>query len=266
MQECPQEILNQVIDLVKKVGEFQLSHFRSNQAGGGTEKVTNEFVSFVDVESELLLKEGLLPLVKGSGFFGEETEREPAELEWIVDPIDGTTNYLSGLSLFTISVALYENGEPKLAVVYQPTTGDLFSAIDGQGLTFNGGGVSQNLASNAMISALIGSGFPYRSKDLQDSFFPACREVLNACRGIRRMGSAALDLSSLAAGFIQGFWESDLQPYDVAAALLFLKERGVVVTNEKGQPYQIEVDRILVAGYPLVHQELLAIIQKHYLD
>jgi len=265
MQIDPQQILTQVIDLVKQVGIFQLDHFRSNQAGGGIEKVTNEFVSFVDVESELLLKKGLLPLVDNSGFFGEETEREPAELEWIVDPIDGTTNYLSGLPLFTISVALYEKGEPKLAVVYQPYTGDLFSAILGQGLTFNQGSVSQDLSSNAMISALIGSGFPYRSKDLQASFFPACQEVLNGCRGIRRMGSAALDLSSLAAGFIQGFWESDLQPYDIAAALLFLKERGVIVTNEKGEPYQIEADRILVAGYPMVHQELLAIIQKHYL-
>ena len=151
MLEAPQEILNRVIDLVKEVGEFQLRHFRSNHAGGGTEKVTNEFVSFVDVESELLLKKELLPLVKDSGFFGEETARETADLEWIVDPIDGTTNFLSGLSLFTISVALYENGQPQIAVVYQPTTGDLFSAVLGQGLTFNKGSVTQDLSSTAMI-------------------------------------------------------------------------------------------------------------------
>jgi myo-inositol-1(or 4)-monophosphatase len=260
-----QEILNQVIVLVKEVGTFQLSHFRTNLAGGGTEKIKNEFVSFVDIESEVRLKRQLQSLVPNSGFFGEETTQERANLEWIVDPIDGTTNYLSGLPLFTISVALYENGSPSLAAVYQPTTGDLFSAISGQGLLFNQESVTQNLSSNAMVSALIGSGFPYRSKDLQNSFFPACQEVLNNCRGIRRMGSAALDLSSLATGFIQGFWESDLQPYDVAAALLFLKEREVTVTNEKGEPYQLERDRILVAGYPTIHQELLKIIQKHYL-
>ena len=90
-----------------------------------------------------------------------------------------------------------------------------------------------------MQDALIGTGFPYRSQDLQDNFFACAREVLNNSRGIRRMGSAALDLSYVAAGYLQGFWETDLQPYDVAAALLFMKESGCLVTDERGKDYDM---------------------------
>ncbi len=259
-----QETLDQVVAIVKEVGAFQLLHFRKNLKGSGEEKVTNEYVSFVDIESEKKLRAKLIPLVPGSGFYGEETEVARADVEWIVDPIDGTTNYLSGLSLFTISVALYKNGKAQLAVVYQPTTGDLYSSIRSEGLYFNTEKYPKVSATLELQEALVGSGFPYRSKDLQDSFFPACRKVLNSCRGIRRMGSAALDLSSLSAGFIQGFWESDLQPYDIASALLFLEETGVKVTNQFGKPYNIEKDRILVAGFPTVHHQLLTIINQFY--
>ena len=235
-----QKLLEKVISLVKEVGEFQMKHFRSEQTGFGEEKIEKEFVSFVDVESEKMLRTSLLSFLPESGFYGEETQADRKPTEWIVDPIDGTTNYLSGLAQFSISVALYKNGQPMLGVVYQPATGDLFSAIKSKGLYHNGKRcrkVDQNLT---IENALIGTGFPYRSKDMQKNFFACAQEVLNKSRGIRRMGSAALDLSYLAAGYIQGFWESDLQPYDVAAALLFLEETNVTYTTLDNKAYNAE--------------------------
>lgn len=251
-----QELLEKVISLVKEVGEFQMKHFRSERTGFGEEKIEKEFVSFVDIESERMLRSSLLSFLPESGFYGEETKADRKPTEWIVDPIDGTTNYLSGLAQFSISVALYKNGKPDLGVVYQPATGDIFSAIKGKGLHHNGKPCPKVSPDITIENALIGTGFPYRSKDMQKNFFACAEQILNKSRGIRRMGSAALDLAYLAAGYIQGFWESDLQLYDVAAALLFLNEAGVTCTALNNKVYNAENNRILIAGFPSIHAEL----------
>lgn len=239
-----QELLEKVISLVKEVGLFQMKHFRSEKTGFGEEKLQKEFVSFVDIESEKLLKASLCSILPGSGFFGEETDAERKPTEWIVDPIDGTTNYLSGLPQFAISIALYKNGQPEMGVVYQPATGDLFSSIRGQGLYHNNKPCRPNAPLMDMQDAVIGTGFPYRSQDLYAPFFQCIRELLPKCRGIRRMGSAALDLAYLAAGYLQAFWETDLQPYDYAAGLLFLQESQM--------QYKIVNDRLLIASFPSI--------------
>lgn len=173
-----QELLEKVISLVKEVGLFQMKHFRSEKTGFGEEKLQKEFVSFVDIESEKLLKASLCSILPGSGFFGEETDAERKPTEWIVDPIDGTTNYLSGLPQFAISIALYENGQPEMGVVYQPATGDLFSSIRGQGLYHNNKPCRPNAPLMDIQDAVIGTGFPYRSQDLYAPFFQCIRELL----------------------------------------------------------------------------------------
>jgi myo-inositol-1(or 4)-monophosphatase len=164
---------------------------------------------------------------------------------------------------FCISVALEVAGQTELGVVLRPASGECYSAVRGQGLTHNGQSCRPGMATS-LNNALIGTGFPYRSQDLKNSFFPCCEDILYSSRGIRRFGAAALDLCYLAAGFLQGFWESDLQPYDVAAALLFLTETGVLATNQNGIPYSPYRDRLLVCGFPHVHQQLLPIIARHY--
>ncbi len=259
-----QHILDKAIEAVKEAGEFQLRHFRNMPPGSGDAKKLREMVSFVDVESEQMLRESLIRLVPDAGFYGEETAVDRKSTEWIVDPIDGTTNYLSGLAQFSISVALYCEGRPQLGIVYQPATGDLFTAIKGRGFHHNGTKCLKSTPELAIGNALIGTGFPYRSEDLQNKFFKCAKEVLNRSRGIRRMGSAALDLSYLAAGYLQGFWESDLQPYDVGAAILFMEETGIQVTNIEGKAYNPECDRIIVAGFPKVQPILLQSVSRHY--
>jgi len=255
--------LDEVATLVQRAGAFQLEHFRSAELTVD-EKARNEFVSFVDVESEMILQKGLKELLPEAGFFGEETGKSGEQnLVWIVDPIDGTSNYVSGLDQFSISVALVDNGSTRLGLVYKPATQEIFSAIRGQGVRHNGTAVTPP-QERPMSEALIGTGFPYRSPDLLDTFFGCAKDVLGKSRGIRRMGSAALDLAYVGCGFLQGFWESDLQCYDVAAALLILEENGCVITNGAGEPYDMFKDRILVAGVPGVQPELLVLVKKAY--
>jgi len=258
-------LLENVISLSQRVAEYQMEKFRTLPAGRGDEKMARELVSAVDLTSEQMLIDGLSKILPEAGFHGEETGQSgDTVFRWIIDPLDGTTNYLSGLDQFSISVALYDEDECQLGVVLRPASQELFSACRGNGLHHNGELAVIPAAELPLSAALVGTGFPYRSPDLADSFFSCAKEALYKCRGLRRFGSAALDISYVAAGFLQGFWESDLQPYDVAAGLLFLEESDCKITNERGENYQMGIDRIMVCGSQNVHQDLLPIIRQHY--
>lgn len=259
------DTLNACIDLVRSVGAFQLLHFRKMPEGADSMKAVRETVSFVDVESEKMLQQGLMPLVNGSGFYGEESGKSGSQdLVWVVDPLDGTTNFLSGLDQFSVSVALVENGEPILGVVYKPSSDEVYSCIRGQGVSYNGA-VSQPTFPNAGAEeAIFMTGFPYRSPDVAEQFFKAAADILTLGRGIRRSGSAALDVANLSMGWIQGFWETDLQPYDVAAGILMMRENGILVTNHRGEDYNMFEDRLMVAALPKVHPALLASVAAAY--
>lgn len=260
-----QTLLNQVIDLAKLVSAYQMEHFRTMPPGSGDEKLTREFVSEVDMTSERMLIDGLSKLLPEAGFLGEETgESGNHECRWVIDPLDGTTNFLSGLDQFSISIALQHHDDCQLGLVIRPASGEIFSALRGGGLQRNGSPIAPPDRLLPLSSALIGTGFPYRSPDLADTFFSCAKEALYKSRGLRRFGSAALDLCYVASGYLQGFWESDLQPYDVAAALLFLQESGCITTNELGEDYRMGHDRILVTAPPKTHRELLPIVKQHY--
>ena len=263
--------MSAVARAVEDVGRYQLRFFRSKSIGRGDKKSEKEFVSQVDIHSEHMLRESLGAVISESNFYGEETLQEIGDnYTWVVDPLDGTTNYLSGLDQWSISVCLLHKHDSILAVVYKPVTGELFSGERGGGVQFQSGSVKsemlQKVADCPLSDALVGTGFPYRSPATKTSFFSCAREVLECSRGIRRMGSAALDLSYLSAGYLQGFWEVDLQAYDVAAAVLFLKETGCRITDFSGAPYSLFSSRTLVAGLPKAQEELQAITHRHYGD
>jgi len=250
--------------LCREAGAFQMQHFREREPGWGDEKEEKNYVSHIDVETERMLKHGLLALCPEAGFYGEESERVRNDaLEWVVDPLDGTTNYLSGYEVFTISVGLVQQGEPALGVVYRPYNGDCFAAIRGQGAWKNGVPLPKR-AAMPLSKALIGTGSPFRSPDLVENFFACVKDVMRGCRDIRRPGSAALDLSYVAAGYLQGFWEQDLQAYDVAAALCILSECGCPYSTLQGKRYNMFTDRIFITGVPGVYNELCEIVSRHY--
>ena len=257
-------LISNIKDLVKSVGSFQLKHFRHMPKGSDIEKAARDLVSFVDVESEKKLIEGLSEILPEAGFFGEESGRSGnQDLVWIIDPLDGTTNFLNGLDQFSISVGLVEEGKTLFGIVYRPFSDETYWASKGQGFFYND--EKQLLVtSRPLAKALVGTGFPYRSADMQKSFFSCAEKVLTSSRGLRRFASAALDLTYLACGRFQGFWESDLQPYDVAAALLFLEETGCIVSNENGEVYDLFTDRIIIVGVPEAHGQLKGIIGKYY--
>ncbi len=259
------DVMDSCMRLVKEVGRFQMGHFRAMPEGADDMKAVRETVSFVDVESEKILKDGLLPLIDGAGFFGEESGKSGSqELVWVVDPLDGTTNFLSGFDQFCVSVALVDNGEPVLGVIYKPVTGEIFSCKQGQGVYHNGVLTRAAHPGITESDALFGTGFPYRSPDVAAQFFAAAADVLTLGRGIRRLGSAALDVAYLSMGWFQGFWETDLQPYDVAAGILLMRENGILVTNGNGEPYDMFTDRLMVAAMPRVHPAFLEVIARSY--
>jgi len=231
-----ESMLGSVKRLLETVGAYQKKLFRSGKPGGGGEKSAREFVSGVDIESESRIREGLNGIFREASFFGEETEQTFGErYTWIVDPIDGTVNYLSGFDVWSISVALFEGRKPILGAVYKPYTGEFFHAIRGKG-AFHGEKPLHRAETLILKDSLIATAFPYRSRDTADDFFRSAQDVLYKCRGIRRIGSAALDLSYVASGYFQGYWEVDLKPYDVAAALLMLEETGALPLRFRENP------------------------------
>lgn len=258
------ELVTKIQELCRTAGAFQRQHFRSHPAGWGETKSEKEYVSWIDVESEKILQQGLYALAPEVGFYGEETgQTGNQEVKWLVDPLDGTTNYLSGLDQFAISIALLNGQQLEIGVVYKPMADEFFCAVRGQGAKHNDD-VLPRQTEFPISRAVICTGFPYRSPDLMDTFLQCTKDVLWASRDIRRLGCAALDVSYVAIGYLQGFWESDLQPYDIAAALLMLQETGCPYSGLKKGGYDLFHDRILVAGRPGVYDDLYEIVTRHY--
>ena len=164
---------------------------------------------------------------------------------------------------FCISIGLMNQSEPIVGSIYKPTHKEFFTAIAGKG-AFHNGRALKKCQPRKLEESLVATGFPYRSMDLRKSFYKCADDVLDSTRGIRRMGSAALDLAYLACGFFQGFWETDLKSYDVAAGLVLLKETGCQYSNFKGQTYDPFNDRTFVAGEPNTYQFLQELTSKHY--
>ena len=250
----------------REAAAFQLSEFRARAPGWGDSKAARDFVSFVDVESERMIRRVLDAALPGAAFYGEETERTVGPgRTWIVDPLDGTTNYLSGFDHFSVSIALRGPEGMEAALILKPATGETFTALRGGG-AFRDGRRLPRATPLDPAGALIGTGTPYRSPETADAFFGTVRRVMASCRDIRRTGSAALDLAYLAAGYLQGFWEIDLQPYDVAAGLLLLEETGHAYANFGGGAYDLFRDRGFIAGRPGIVEILTEAVKAEYGD
>lgn len=259
-----ERLLETMVHAAKDAGAFQLSEFRRRTPGWGDAKTASDFVSFVDVESEKMIRRSLSEALPSAAFYGEETDQNLGpDATWVVDPLDGTTNYLSGFDHWSVSIALWDQLGPRLGAVLKPPTGELFTAIRGRGAWRDGVPLRQAEVMEAK-SALIATGTPYRSPKTMDAFSETLRRVLSTCRDIRRTGSAALDLCYLAAGFFQGFWEVDLQPYDVAAGLLMLNETGHRSYSFLGADYNPFLHNSLVTGRPGVLEKLRTVVLNVY--
>jgi len=222
-------------------------------------KGVNDFVTEVDQAAEKVIIETLLTAYPGHAILAEESGRtrgaKHSDYLWIIDPLDGTTNFIHGLPIYAVSIALAFRGKVEQAVVYDPARNDMFFASKGRGAFLNDRRlrVSKRLR---MAEALVGTGFPFRKGDNFKRYLKMFEEVMQHCAGVRRPGAAALDLCYVAAGWYDGFFETGLNPWDVAAGSLLITEAGGLVGNFTGDAdylYQREV----VAGNPKIYAQLV---------
>lgn len=224
------------------------------------EKSRNDYVSEVDLRAEEIITEALTEAYPGYGMLSEESGLLKAndEAYWIIDPLDGTKNYLHGVPHFSISIALSIKGEIHHGMVYDPLREEVFAASKGAGAMLNQRRIRvSELAS--LSGALIGTGFPYRQPEHLDTYLAQLKGILNQVGGVRRTGSAALDLAYVATGRYDGFWETGLKVWDVAAASLIVKEAGGVISDFSGKE-QIFKPAEVVAGNETIHRQLLSLL------
>jgi myo-inositol-1(or 4)-monophosphatase len=222
-----------------------------------------DFVSTADQRTERILIEELSKARPGYGFLVEEQgaiEGPDKTHRFIIDPIDGTTNFLHGIPQFCISIALEREGQIVSAVVFNPVTDEMFMAERGHGAYLNDKRLKVAQRRN-LSESLIASGAPFMGKEGQDVFLEELRAVITSTAGMRRFGSAALDLAWVAAGRFDAFWERSLQPWDIAAGLLLVKEAQGVVSDLDGRERMLETGNIIAANEAL-HRPLLDLLRK----
>ena len=230
-----------------------------------SQKIANDFVTEVDQASENIIIDTLLTAYPDHGILAEEsgqTRGNPqSEHIWIIDPLDGTTNFIHGFPFYCISIALQSKGRIEQAVVYDPTRNDLFTSTRGRGAFMN----DRRLRVSKRIrlqECLISTGFPFRPDDDYAAYLKLMSEVMKRTAGLRRPGAAALDLAYVAAGFSDGFFETGLHPWDMAAGSLLITEAGGLVGNFTGDADYLH-QRECMAANPKIYAQLVTLLQKY---
>ncbi len=228
-------------------------------------KQTNDFVTEIDHAAENAIIETLLTAYPGHGILAEESGSEhgarDSEFQWIIDPLDGTTNFIHGFPVYCVSIALSVRGRVEQAVVYDPTRNDLFCATRGRGAYLNDKRIRVAKRSR-LQDCLLSTGFPYRPGDKLRTYLSLLGEVMSQCAGVRRPGAAALDLAYVAAGYTDGFFETGLKPWDVAAGSLLVTEAGGLVGNFTGDADFMDQGEC-VAGNPRIYAQLVSTLTKY---
>lgn len=221
-----------------------------------------DIVTDTDIAVENFLKERLKKILPESDFLAEESSGKAklGKLTWVIDPLDGTTNFTHGLPMVATSVALWMEDRIVLGVINLPILGEIFTALRGDGAEMNGIKISTTETSD-LEKSLIATGFPYDIDNYAETVTQNLYKVLTATRGIRRPGAAAMDLAYLSCGRYDGFYENALKPWDTAAGWLLVEEAGGKVTDFNGDPYNLFSTTILATNYH-IHKKLSDLIKK----
>lgn len=262
-----QSFLNTAVRAARGAGDVIIRYVDRVDSLKISTKKYNDFVSEVDQLAEREIVNVLKKAYPNHAMLAEESGAYNAQEDdkcplWIIDPLDGTTNFLHGFPQFAVSIALKKDGHLQVGVVYDPMRQELFTAIRGTGARLNDRRI--RVKPNVRLSgALIATGFPYHRYDDLDQYMSVLKTVITKTAGVRRPGAAALDLAHTAAGRFDGFWESNLQPWDIAAGALLVQEAGGIVSDFDNQHDYLENGNI-VCGAPYVQQELYNIIRSVY--
>jgi myo-inositol-1(or 4)-monophosphatase len=257
------QLTNDTIDLSKSIGNWMKEQTAVHEHIAEI-KSENNLVTYVDKESERRFVEGLRELLPEAGFVAEEGtgERNASGLNWVIDPLDGTTNFVHGMPVWCTSIGLCDGIKPILGVIYDPNTQECFSAYAGGGAMLNGESIHVSSIASLQQS-LLATGFPYDDFGREEEYIQLFRKLIRGTRGLRRLGSAALDMAWTACGRLEGFYEYGLNPWDVAAGSIIVQEAGGIVTEFKGGDNFI-FGEDLVCTNGLIHAEMLGEIKNYF--
>jgi myo-inositol-1(or 4)-monophosphatase len=253
-----------IIEIVRETGEFIRNEKLKFSATSDVElKGHSNFVTYVDKMSEKKLVDELGRLIPDSGFVVEEgtSDKIGEHYNWIIDPLDGTTNFIHGLPPHSISVALTQKDEVIIGVVYEIVSGEMFYSYKGGAAYLNGTKIAVSQSCEHQ-QALIATGFPYHDFDRIDNYMKAMNEMIRKTSGLRRLGSAAIDLCYVACGRFDAFWEYALNPWDVAAGAFIVQQAGGIVTNFKGEP-NFSSGKEIIASNKLYYDKFYEIVNKY---
>lgn len=259
-----EEIVSEVSKLAVEVGAFIrqerkiFSHDKVEYKGG-----KSDLVSYVDKECEKMIVKGLKELIPDAGFITEEetTDQKTKEYTWIIDPLDGTTNFVHGIPNYCVSIGLMQNNEIVSGVVYEVSNDECFYAWKDGGAYLNAEPIHVSKATD-FSDIVLATGFPYYNFERLEEYLKILNQLMKDTQGLRRMGSAAADMAYVACGRYGGYFEYNLNSYDIAAGVILVKEAGGSVTDFKGGDDYL-FGREMVAGGG-VHRDLLSTIQKYW--
>ncbi|MER2606394.1 MAG: inositol monophosphatase family protein [Siculibacillus sp.] len=254
-------LLNVMVDAVRKAARSLVRDFGEVENLQVSHKGPADFVSAADRKAEQILRDELARVRPSYGFLLEEggtVEGTDPTHRWIIDPLDGTTNFLHGIPLFAISVALERNGQLVAGVIYNPILDELYVAERGGGAFLNDRRL-RVAARRDLHECVVGTGIPFLGHGEHDRFLSEARVVMKEVAGIRRCGAASLDLAWVASGRLDGFWERSLKPWDMAAGIVLVREAGGFVTDLDGRDRMLDTGHVL-AGNENVHKRLAGLL------
>jgi myo-inositol-1(or 4)-monophosphatase len=248
----------------RQVGAFIAKQAISFDPGVAEEKSINQLVSYVDKQAEEQLVERLQKLLPAAGFITEEEtiKHQQNEFTWVIDPLDGTTNFVHGLPVYCISIGLLHEGKTVLGVIYDPSKAELFYACEGSAAMLNGHQIYVS-KTKRLNQSLLATGFPYYDFEWMESYLETLRTFMKETRGMRRMGSAAIDLAYVACGKFDGFFEYGLNAWDVCAGAYIVSRAGGVVSGFDTNSNFL-FDKEIIAASPAIHNQMQQVIAGHF--
>ena len=258
-------LTQEISRIARDAGAFLLQERRQFQREAIEYKGLNNVVSYVDKETEKQLVDKLSRLLPEAGFITEEgttgQQADPNALNWIIDPLDGTANFMHNLPVFSVSIGLAQGKTPIAGVIYDPNRNECFSAWQGGGAYCNGSKLTVSPATQ-LGESLIATGFPYYQFDQMQKYLHILETLMQQTHGLRRMGSAAIDLAYVACGRFEAFYEYNLNSWDMAAGVLLVREAGGVVTDfDGGDEFLFRGDVVASCG---IHPELMRVIEEYW--
>lgn len=253
-----EKILQDAMAMAREAGEAQMQLYRSSHLDIVTKQNAYDVVTAADKASERIVVEAINRLYPGHSILSEESgvHEGDSEWQWVIDPLDGTTNYSNGLPIFNVSIGVKHRGETVVGVVYAAALGEMFHAVKGGGAYLNGKPIACS-SKSLLEQAVVSTGFPYDKAVNPDNNIDRASRVIPLVRGLRRLGSAAIDISYVAAGFLDGYWEMNLNEWDVCAALLIASEAGA-----KWEDFRPDRNRSVLVAAPELFAQLQTLIKQ----